>query len=390
MRSLRSFALFLSRPVAINSFVRSAAIPLVMLLASAAPANAVPFDVTNLVTDDQSANTAQTTDPSLVNAWGISYAPTGPFWVSDNGTGVTTLYSADPVSNATTKLGLTVSIPGNGTITGQTFNAGSGGGAFNGDPFVFVSEDGTISGWRGALGTSAEVLQPGSDTNVYKGTTTAIVSGHSYLYSANFRTGAVDIQKGDGGAPDLAGNFQDPSIPSGYAPFNIQNLNGTLYVTYAQQDADKHDEIAGAGLGFVDAYDTSGNFLGRVASNGSLNAPWGLALAPEAFGSIAGDLLVGNFGDGMINIFDLSSDTFVGMLTARDGNPIVIDGLWALITGNGASAGSQGKLYFSAGPNDESHGLFGVISPAPEPATIPLLLAGLCGLFLFRRAGVRA
>lgn len=389
MRSHQSHVPSHSRPPG-TQIARDAAIALILLLAGAAPASAVPFNVTNLVSDDQSANTAQTTDPDLVNAWGVSYAPTGPFWVSDNGTGVTTLYSVNPASNATTKLGLTVSIPGDGSITGQTFNPGVGSGAFNSDLFVFVSEDGTVSGWRGSLGTTAEVLQLGSEANVYKGTTTATVGGHSYLYSANFRAGTIDILKGDAGAPDLAGKFQDPNVPSGYAPFNVQNLDGTIYVTYAQQDSEKSDEVAGAGLGFVDAYDTNGNFLGRIASNGSLDAPWALALAPDSFGSIAGDLLVGNFGDGTINIFDLGTDTFVGLLMGTDGNPIAIDGLWALIVGNGGPAGSGDKLYFSAGPNEEGHGLFGVISPAPEPATIPILLAGLCVLFAFRRPRVAA
>jgi uncharacterized protein (TIGR03118 family) len=340
------------------------------------------FEVANLITDDQTANPARTTDPDLVNAWGISYAPTGPFWVSDNGTHVTTLYNVDPATNATTKVGLTVAIPGDGSITGQTFNSDFGTGSFNGNLFVLVSEDGTISGWRFALGSNAEVLQVGSDANIYKGTTTASVGGHSYLYSANFKAGTIDVLKGDAGAPDLTGNFTDPNIPSGYAPFNVQNINGTIYVAYAQQDADKEDEIAGAGLGFVSAFDANGNFLGRIASNGTLNAPWGLALAPSDFGDIAGDLLVGNFGDGTINIFDLSTDTFIGLLTDKNGNPIVIDGLWALTAGSGVAAGSAGSIYFSAGPNDESHGLFGVIAPAPEPWTMPLLLAGFCLILL--------
>lgn len=355
-----------------------------MLLVAALPARADFLKVTNLVTDDQSANAAQTTDPDIVNAWGVSFIATGPFWVSDNGTGVTTLYSVDPVTNATTKLGLAVSLPGDGSVTGQTSNPNFGSGAFNGNLFLFVNEDGTVSGWRGALGTQAETLQTGSDANVYKGTTVATIGGHTYLYSANFRNGTIDILKGDAGAPDLTGNFTDPNLPSGYAPFNVQNINGTIYVTYALQDSEKSDEIAGAGLGFVDAFDTNGNLIGRIASNGTLNAPWGLALAPDSFGGIAGDLLVGNFGDGTINIFDLGSDTFVGLLTDKNDNPIVIDGLWALTTGNDAMAGSSGKLYFSAGPNDESHGLFGVISRVPEPASLTLLLAGLCLVLGFR------
>ena len=230
-----------------------AAFGLASLLCSIiAPASATPFGVTNLITDDQLANAAQITDPALVNAWGISYAPAGPFWVSDNGAGVTTLYQVDPNTNLTTKLGLTVSIPGDGSITGQTFNSGFAGGSFNSDLFVFVSEDGTISGWRGALGTTAETLQLGSVDNVYKGTTEATVGGHSYLLSANFRSGNIDVFKGDAAAPDLAGKFVDPNLPAGYAPFNVQNINGSIFVTYALQDADKKDEVAGPGSGIVD------------------------------------------------------------------------------------------------------------------------------------------
>lgn len=355
---------------------------------SIASAHAAPIEVINLVTDDQSVNSAQTTDPDLVNAWGISYGPTGPFWVSDNGSGVTTLYSVAPATNATTKLGLTVSIPGDGSITGQTFNPGFSGGAFGNNLFLFVSEDGTISGWQS--GTTAQVLQTGSDSNVYKGTTVASVGGHSYLYSSNFRAGTIDILKGDAAAPDLPGKFIDPNLPAGYSPFNVQNIGGTIYVTYAIPDADKKDDVPGLGNGIVDAFDSNGNFIARVGTGGSLDSPWGLALAPASFGSIAGDLLVGNFGDGTINIFDLSTDTFVGLLTDGSGNPIVIDGLWALMAGNGTLAGNSSSIYFSAGPGGESHGLFGVLAPAPEPWTMPLLLAGFCMILFMRSRRVMA
>jgi uncharacterized protein (TIGR03118 family) len=341
---------------------------------------------TNLVSDDQSVNAAQITDPNLVNAWGISYGATSPFWVSDNGTGVSTLYKVDPHTNATTKQGLTVTIPGDGSVTGQAFNSGAAGGAFNKDAFLFVSEDGTVSGWRGALGTTAETLQVGSSTNLYKGTTLANVGGHMYLYSANFASGAIDVMKGDAGAPSLSGSFTDPGLPSGYAPFNVQVLNGHIFVTYAQQVQGSEDEAHGAGLGLVDEYDTNGNFVARVASAGSvLDAPWGLAIAPANFGIFAGDLLVGNFGDGTINAFDLATMMFEGQLTDQNGNPIMIDGLWGLIPGNGGSGGDPNSIYFSAGPGDEGHGLFGVLSFVPEPATMFLFAAGLLGFAARRR-----
>ena len=278
------------------------------------PTEAALFGVTNLVTDDNSVNAALLTDPHLKNAWGISSSATSPFWVSDNGRGLATLYNVNPVTNVPTKVGLEVTIPGNGSVTGQAFNGAS---AFNGDRFLFVSEDGTVSGWRGALGTAAEVLQLADPSNVYKGTTIATVGGHSYLLSANFNTGAIDILKGDAGAPDLAGHFTDPGLPSGYAPFNVENLGGKIYVTYAVKGAGK-DEVDGAGLGIVSVFDLSGNFLSRVGTYGTLNAPWGLALAPTSFGAFAGDLLVGNFGDGHISAFDLSTNSFVEQLLGLD------------------------------------------------------------------------
>ena len=178
--------------------------------------------------------------------------------------------------------------------------------------------------------------------------------------------------KGTAGSPDLAGKFTDPGLPNGFAPFNIQSLGGKIYVTYAMQGSGK-DEQAGPGLGFVSVFDTQGNFLGRVASNGTLNAPWGLAIAPASFGALAGDLLVGNFGDGTINAFNLTSDTFVGQLMGTDGKPLVIDGLWGLTVGNDHSAGSSQRLYFSAGPNDESQRPLRLDHAAiPEPSSLAL------------------
>jgi uncharacterized protein (TIGR03118 family) len=363
---------------------------MVVLPCLSPPAAAEPlFDQTNLVTNRQAANPAQITDPNLVNAWGISMSSGSPFWVSDNGTGVATLYNVNPNTNATTINSLVVTIPpvGTGTPTGQVFNTNFAG-AFNGNLFLFVSEDGTISGWRGSLGTTAEVLQTASSQNVYKGTTEATISGHSYLYAANFRAGTIDVLKGDSAAPTLPGTFTDPNIPSGYAPFNIQNLGGKLYVTYAAQDGAKHDDVPGAGHGFVSVFDTQGNFLGRVGTAGTLDSPWGLAIAPVSFAQFAGDLLVGNFGDGRINAFDLSTDTFVGQLRALNGGALAVDGLWALTVGNDGMGGSSNKLYFSAGPTGESDGLFGVLTASstsvPEPGTI-LLLGAALGAGLLQR-----
>ncbi len=357
-------------------FAIAATIPLAVCPVLGARAT-TEFDVLPLVTNDQAAHPAAITDPDLVNAWGMSYAPTGPFWVSDNGSGVSTLYKVDPATNAVAKQGLTVAIPGDGSVTGQTFNASAGAGAFNGNLFLFASEDGTISGWRGALGTTAEILQTGSSANVYKGTATAVAGGHTYLYSANFRAGTIDVLKGDSGAPDLSGHFIDPTIPAGYAPFNVSLIANTLYVTYALQDADKKDDVPGLGHGYVDAYDLNGNFLGRVASQGTLDSPWGLVIAPSSFGAFAGDLLVGNFGDGTISAFSLLTDSFMGQLRETDGSLLTIDGLWGLLAGNGASAGNPLDLYFSAGPDGKLNGLFGAILPVSVPEPASLLAIGL-------------
>jgi len=350
-------------------------------------AAAISFSQLNLVTDDQTANSAQITDPALVNAWGLSYSPTGPFWVSDNDTHVSTIYNVNPATNITTKAGLTVTIPGAGNVTGQVFNSNSAN-AFNQDLFLFVSEDGTISGWRSNLGTSAETLATGSSANIYKGVAEAAVSGNNYLYAANFKSGAIDVFKGTStglGTSDLAGSFSDPNLPSGYAPFNIQNLNDKLYVTYAEQDPNSPDEVAGAGKGLVSIFDTQGNFIERLASQGTLNAPWGLVIAPSSFGEFAGDLLVGNFGDGTINAFNLTNNHFDGQLKGSNGQPLSIDGLWALTLGNGGNAGSSQSIYFSAGPNEEVHGLFGTIAVVPIPSALWLFSSALVGVNVFGR-----
>jgi uncharacterized protein (TIGR03118 family) len=356
-------------------------------------AAAVPsFDVTNLVTSDPVNFPAKLTDSQLVNAWGVSYSPTSPFWVSDNGMGVSTIYRVDPVTQVPTKQGLVVSIPGDGSVTGQVFNSDSTH-SFGGNLFMFVSEDGTISGWQS--GTNATVLQTAATANVYKGVALATTAaGNTYLYAANFRQGTIDVLKGNGG-PDLTSNFTDPALPAGYAPFNIQLLNGSLYVSYAKQDATGHDEIAGLGFGFVDQYDLQGNLVARIGTGGTLDAPWGLAIAPASFGDWAGALLVGNFGNGHIGAFDPTTHTFLGEVTGAGGQPLAIDGLWALMPGNsatGGKAGSSDLIYASAGPEDESAGLFAVLTPVPEPETGALLLSGLAlmaGVLHRRRRALR-
>jgi uncharacterized protein (TIGR03118 family) len=341
---------------------------------------ATPAEAGDLFAANSLATNAS--DSQLINPWGISASGTSPFWISDNGAGVSTLYSVDPTTNVATKLSFPsptgVTIPGDGSVTGQVFN---GGAAFNGDRFLFVSEDGTISGWRNALGANAEVLQTPLPDNTYKGVTLDTTGGHSYLLSANFRTGNIDVMKGDNGAPDLTGKFLDPNLPAGYAPFNISKLGNTIYVTYALQNG--KDDLPGPGHGFVNAFDDNGNLLGRIGMMGTLNSPWGLAIAPSGFGSLAGDLLVGNFGDGRINIFraDPSSPAFLGQLTdARTGSALSIEGLWGLIPGNGVGAGSLSDIYFTAGPNDESGGVLGSLQSIPEPTSAVLAMISIVAM----------
>lgn len=361
---------------------------------SPAVAGVFAVDQINLVSNDTTLYPGTLPDAKLKNAWGVSYGPT-PFWVSANGSGLALAYSVSS-TDAVSKAPIEVTIPsfpsgGTGNPTGQVFNADASAGAFNGDVFLFVSEDGTVSGWRPSFGTNgtAEVLATGSPDNAYKGAALATISGNTYLYAANFHSGAIDVLKGTPGAPDLIGKFTDPNLPSGFAPFNIQNLGGTLYVTYAHPDpTHPEDDAPGPGQGFVNAFDLQGNLLGRIGTMGTLNSPWGLAIAPASFGTVAGDLLVGNFGDGRINVFDLGTNSFVGQLDASGGGPLEIGGLWALTIGNGGSAGSLDEVYFSAGPDEEANGLFGALRPigaVPEPGTLALVGASLLGVVLASR-----
>jgi uncharacterized protein (TIGR03118 family) len=350
-----------------------------LLVTLTGPAQAEDFAVTNLVSDGSVS--ARTTDPNLINPWGIAYFPTGPLWVSDNNSGFSTIYTG-----AGGKLPLNVAIPswtgsGQGAPDGVVFNGSGGfnvsaGGVTGSSFFMFATEDGTIQGWSPSVNLhSTEIAVNNFPGAVYKGLAIGSVGGSSFIYAANFRGGDVEMYNNSFG---LAGTFTDPNVASGYAPFNVQDLNGTLYVTFALQDAAKHDDVAGAGHGYIDAFNLDGTFEKRIASlGGPINSPWGLDIAPASFGHFAGDLLVGNFGDGTISIFNPTTDAYLGKLLGKDGMPIVEGDLWGLINGNGGMGGNPNAVYFTAGVKDEAEGLLGVITAVPEPGTWSLMIVGL-------------
>ena len=305
------------------------------------------------------------TDLDLVNAWGLASSGSSPWWVADNGTNKSTLYNG----NTGVKAGLVVTVPGH--PTGVVFNSGSGFAVpgHNKSSFIFATEDGTIAGWPGS-GTQVFAFPNVPSGGVYKGLAFAHTATADFIYAANFHEGTVDVFNQS--FVPVTGGFIDPTIPEGYAPFGIQNLGNKIYVTYALQDAEAHDDVPGEGHGYVNVFDTAGNFLQRVASQGPLNSPWGLAMAPAGFGKFSGDLLVGNFGNGRIHGFNPQLDghgefTLDGPLHSTAGRPIEIDGLWALAFGNGAAAGPRTTLFFTAGPFGEEHGLFGSLVLAGPP-----------------------
>ena len=329
------------------------------LLLTATSGWAAGYSSTNLVSDVPGV--ALHTDPNLVNAWGLTVSSTGDFWVADNGTGVATVYTEEGEQvRLLVKISPSASsTEGRGHATGQVVNNGSGfvitqNGVSAPSLFIFASEDGGISGWNPQVSPNQTVLgvDDGAEGAIYKGATLASTAGGDLLYVTNFHEGTVDVY--DENWQEVEASFVDPTIPQGYAPFGIQNINGLIYVTYAKQDADKMDDVPGPGHGFVSVFDTGGNFIQRLISRGVLNSPWGLAWAPQGFGKASGSLLVGNFGNGRIHAFDLNTGAFRGILSQPDGTPLVIDGLWALLF-------VSTDLYFTAGLDDEAHGLFGEI-----------------------------
>jgi uncharacterized protein (TIGR03118 family) len=330
------------------------------------------YSVHNLVSDGFVP--ADHTDPDLVNPWGIVFAPNAPVWVSDNRTGLSTLYDGLGVKQA-----LVVTIPtaaggtSPGSPTGIVAGNGTGfvvaAGALSGaSRFIFATLDGTISGWAPNVNPTVAIL--GVDRSdagaIYTGLAVAANGTGNFLYAADFHNNRIDVFDSSFHLVTLSGSFSDPRIPDGFAPFGIQNILGNLYVTYAKQDKAAQRDVAGPGLGFVDVFDANGQLIGRFATRGRLNAPWGVALAPADFGRFSNTLLIGNFGDGQINAFDLQSGAPRGPLRTSDGSPISIDRLWGIAFGNGSGNQPINTLFFAAGPGDEEHGLYGRIDPVQK------------------------
>ena len=344
-----------------NAYIKIALPLLAAAILTATSGRADTYSWTNFQSDI--AGVAQHVDPNLVNPWGMSVSPSGTIWVSDNGTGVSTLYHQDG-----TAASLVVTIPTAarnrdvGNPTGQVFNGtpffqvtknGNSAPAF----FIFVSEDGSISGWNPTLDATHAIIAVDNGTNrgvnraIYKGATLGEANGHNFLYATDFHTGHVHTF--DEAFHQVTPNgFVDPNLPAGYGPFGIRNFNGEIFVTYAKQDPKREDDVHCPGCGFVNVFDTSGNFLRRLVSNGNLNAPWGLALVEGT------NLWVGNFGDGLINNYDPVSGNFIETLMRADGTPLQFDGLWDLLP-------QAGGVFFTAGIADEEHGLFGIITEDP-------------------------
>ena len=362
-----------------------------VLLTAGHAATAQGFQQTNLVTNNQAANAAQLTDPNLVAPSGIAFNPAaGAFWIADTGSGRNTLYNGDVNGKALTINPLVVSIPSttglnNGTPTGIIFNNSGGGyqvptaaGGTASSTFITASLDGTLSGWKVGDGAQARLTNFNIGAS-YTGLAIAGQGAASHLYAADFSQNKINVFDNTFSSASLAGSFADPNQTAGFSPFNIQNLGGNLFVTYAQQNG-------AGGAGFVDKFDTAGNFLGRVASGNGLTTPSGLALAPSSFGAFGGDLLVGDAVSGTVSAFN-SSGVFQGVLTDASGNALVNKGLAGLSFGNGVSAGDANSLYFTASTAGGANSVFGKFStPAavPEASTTlsfgALLALGLGGM----------
>jgi uncharacterized protein (TIGR03118 family) len=354
------------------------------------PAAAMEFTDTALVSNSSTVvATALTIDANLQNPWGIAVAPGSPFWISDNNSNVSTLYSgigANETQAVTGSANVGIAIPASAAgvpanPTGQVYN-GTGGFLIPTSKgqesalFIFDGEGGTIAAWAQDSGAAAvtaydDGVANGASHAVYKGLAVGTVAGATYLYATDLHNNKVDVFDTNFSKPAaMQGKFVDPNLPAGFVPFGIAALNGNLYVTFAMQDAAMHDETTGAGLGYVDIFDFSGNLISRFATAGALNAPWGVAIAPAGFGSLQGDVLIGNFGDGSINIFSPNGTAlanFEGPLMSSSGQPFAFPGLWSLVFGNGDADKPLTTLFYTAGFADQTDGVFGGITVSSSP-----------------------
>jgi uncharacterized protein (TIGR03118 family) len=340
-------------------------------------ADSLGFSQTNLVSDVQGL--AANTDPNLKNPWGVSFSATSPFWTADQATGLSTLYNAVGVPQA-----LVVTIPGGPPPSGPTGTVfGNVAGSFlvNGTPatFIFDTLNGTLAGWNGGTAAVQMAATPGA---IYTGLAEASNGTSNFLYAANSAPGGhINVFNSGWQPTTLSGNFTDPNLPAGLVPFNIQNISGNLYVTYASLGPGGTPMPGGV----VSEFDANGNFIKRIATGGSLFAPWGIVLAPSSFGSFSNDILIGNFGNGEILAYDATTDLFLGTLNGPNGQPLVNSFLWSLETRAGGSGFDPNGVYFSAGINNQADGLFGEITAiTPEPATIFGTATGLIALALSR------
>jgi len=341
------------------------------------------YNQTNLISD---TGGAPVTDPNLKNAWGVVHGPSTPWWVSNNATGTSTVYDASTTPVTVRSTIVTIPAAPSQSVTGTPTGI-----VYNGTPtdfllapqkaavFIWVTEDGTVSAWNPGVDPTHALIKVDNsqkpsprDGAVYKGATIVSINGNHYLLATNFRSGRVDVfdsafhqvsldRQGD----DQGHAFEDEQLPKGFAPFNIQSVGPNVYVTYAKQDAMRHDDVAGAGFGHVVVYSPTGDVVARLQHGSWLNSPWGVALAPADFGVFSHALLIGNFGDGSIAAFNSVTGRFLGNVLNPDGSMLKIDGLWGLSFGNGGASGPGNTLFFTAGPNDESDGLFGTLTPIP-------------------------
>ncbi len=350
------------------------------------------FTDTALVADkSEVVASAKTVDANLQNPWGVAVATGLPFWIADNNSNLATLYSGagdvetqEVTGSPSTGIAIPASAAGvQANPTGQVYNS-SGGfliATSKGQEtalFLFDGEGGTIAGWAMDSGSTAvtaydDGIANGANHAVYKGLALGTVNGSTFLYATDLHNNKVDVFDTNFSKPaDMQGKFVDSAIPQGFVPFGISAINNQLYVTYAKQDTAKHDEVAGAGLGYVDVFDLSGNLLNRFASTGALDAPWGIAVAPSGWGSLAGDVLIGNFGDGKINIFTPNGTqlaTSVGPLKGSNGQPFAFPGLWSLVFGNGDSDKPLTTLFYTAGFATQTDGVLGAITPSTSTTT---------------------